>query len=327
VTPKAVWVGKAITVALGAAVMTIALGRGTDEANLPVPARFAGALILVVSIFGIYELLGYGFGRAVARVFPQSSTSPVGLDPAPPSAHFGAGTAFAILGVYIGVQLLAFVLLAVAVNALGGHFAFDPRGTQSASFLATGLLVGTAASAGVIVWLTWRHASDLIRVSGPLGIGLVPVSGGVVINAAATAAGFALVVLFAAPHLAHLNSRADLGSLVQLARAGGWPRLAWAVIAVLLAPPVEEFLFRGVLFAGLARTWNEPAAGVMVTILFVASHLPYAARYWPGTAAVSLMAVFLIALRWRTGSLVPGIAAHAAYNSVLVAAVYAAPPR
>src|SRR5260370_40030526 len=114
--------------------MTIALGRGTDEANLPVPARFAGALILVVSIFGIYELLGYGFGRAVARVFPQSSTSPVGLDPAPPSAHFGAGTAFAILGVYIGVQLLALILLAVTVNALARHFALHPPVSQPAAY-------------------------------------------------------------------------------------------------------------------------------------------------------------------------------------------------
>jgi membrane protease YdiL (CAAX protease family) len=62
---------------------------------------------------------------------------------------------------------------------------------------------------------------------------------------------------------------------------------------------------------------------VIITILFVALHLPYTARYWPGAAAVTLLAVFLIALRWRTGSLVPGIAAHAAYNSVLVVAVYA----
>jgi membrane protease YdiL (CAAX protease family) len=303
--------------------MTIALGRGTGEANLPLPARFAGALILVATVFGIYELLGYGFGRALARVLPKGSPSPVTLDAAPPSARFGARVAFATLGAYIGVQLLAWVLLGIAVRAFGGHFTFDWGETQSASLFAMELLIGTPASACVIVWLTRRHASDLIRIPGPLGIGLVPVSGRTVINAAVTAAGFAIVVLLVAPYLAHLNSRADLGPLVQLARAGGWPRLAWAVLAVFLAPPVEEFLFRGVLFAGLARTWNAPSAAVIITILFVALHLPYTARYWPGAAAVTLLAVFLIALRWRTGSLVPGIAAHAAYNSVLVVAVYA----
>jgi membrane protease YdiL (CAAX protease family) len=63
---------------------------------------------------------------------------------------------------------------------------------------------------------------------------------------------------------------------------------------------------------------------VVTTVLFVMVHLPYAARYWPAAAGITLLAVFLVAIRLQTGSLVPSIAAHFAYNSIIVVAAYTA---
>ena len=82
------------------------------------------------------------------------------------------------------------------------------------------------------------------------------------------------------------KANVDYGPLTQLAQSGGWPRLAWAIVAIVLAPTVEEFLFRGVLLAGFARAWGIRVAASLVTILFVGMHFPYAARYWPAVTVV-----------------------------------------
>ncbi len=106
------------------------------------------------------------------------------------------------------------------------------------------------------------------------------------------------------------------------AGAGGWQRLGWAVLALFVAPPVEEFLFRGVLWSGLVRSMGSGKAGVVVTLLFVASHVTEARGYWPAWIAISVLAVAALAVRVRSGSLLPPVVLHTSYNAVLVAAVY-----
>jgi len=145
-------------------------------------------------------------------------------------------------------------------------------------------------------------------------------------KSAIAAAVFAVFVVYVGPRFVPFKANVDYGPLTQLAQSGGWPRLAWAIVAIVLAPTVEEFLFRGVLLAGFARAWGIRVAASLVTILFVGMHFPYAARYWPAVLGVTVLAIFLVIVRKRTGSLLPGVAAHLAYNSVVVAAAYAGHP-
>jgi uncharacterized protein len=97
----------------------------------------------------------------------------------------------------------------------------------------------------------------------------------------------------------------------------------------LLAPIGEETLFRGYVFNAIRLTfeskrWGIPLAYLVSALVFAVIHFSGATQ---GTIAL-IVPIFFIALvlAWgmhRTGSLLPGIVAHALFNSVqLVALTY-----
>jgi membrane protease YdiL (CAAX protease family) len=113
---------------------------------------------------------------------------------------------------------------------------------------------------------------------------------------------------------------------VEAVNSGGWPRHLWAVLALLVAPPVEEFLFRGVLFAGFVRSWSMASSGALVTLLFPAAHATEARGYAPAIVSIAAVGTLTLLARIHTDSLAPGVALHAAYNLVLAASLYLGEP-
>lgn len=99
-------------------------------------------------------------------------------------------------------------------------------------------------------------------------------------------------------------------------------QIGWVLMFVLLFPVVEEILFRGFLFTGLAQSWGPTLAGIVTTVLFVAVHMPKVLEYWPALFAVMLIGTLTVLIRICTGSLAPGIALHSTYNGVLVTAAF-----
>lgn len=97
---------------------------------------------------------------------------------------------------------------------------------------------------------------------------------------------------------------------------GGPEALSITIIEfVVIAPLVEEAVFRGLLFGTLRRRLGWVAAAAVSGGLFAAAH---------GYGVVGFTSVFLSGFIWawvyeRTGSLVPGMAAHA-LNNLLVCA-------
>jgi len=104
---------------------------------------------------------------------------------------------------------------------------------------------------------------------------------------------------------------------------GGWMVYGWAFLAVAVAPPVEEFVFRGVIWTGLARSWGALAAGAVVTGLFVAMHLTEAWGNVPALVGIAGLGMATLWMRVATRSLVPSILLHAGYNGVLAVTVVA----
>ncbi|HKP63244.1 MAG TPA: CPBP family intramembrane glutamic endopeptidase [Polyangiales bacterium] len=122
------------------------------------------------------------------------------------------------------------------------------------------------------------------------------------------------------------SSTQDLGPLDAAMNEGGWARLMCTFFAVCVAPPTEEFMFRGVLFAGLARRLPATLAASISIGAFVLMHVNSASPYWPGLFAVSLVGQASQLARMKTGSLVPGIALHTAYNAALFVLAYQQQP-
>jgi sodium transport system permease protein len=86
----------------------------------------------------------------------------------------------------------------------------------------------------------------------------------------------------------------------------------WAILALLAVVPAvaEEFLFRGFLLSGLGRSSRKWTAILAAALIFGIFH--FIPDRMPVTA---MMGVVLGYLCWQSGSLWPGILAHAMHNS------------
>ncbi|MBI4558911.1 MAG: CPBP family intramembrane metalloprotease, partial [Candidatus Hydrogenedentes bacterium] len=94
--------------------------------------------------------------------------------------------------------------------------------------------------------------------------------------------------------------------------------VAVAVVAILIAPFLEEYLFRGVLLSALKSAWGVSPAVATTTVLFMLVHLPQTWFYWPATASIISLALLASAVRIKTGRLGPAIALHLSYNLPIV---------
>jgi CAAX protease family protein len=102
------------------------------------------------------------------------------------------------------------------------------------------------------------------------------------------------------------------------------PRAAYAVgvFAILVAPVVEELIFRGVLFAFFERRVGLRFAIAGTALLFAGLHVE---EYWGAWNHVLLIAVVALALslaRGLTGSLAPSVILHLSYNLSLMVALF-----
>jgi membrane protease YdiL (CAAX protease family) len=248
------------------------------------------------------------------KMQPEPVTAP---EP-PPTCPFGAWRALRILLAFLGVQ--------VAVAVAAGLRAFlATRASPGApdALLVTAMraaVVGAGLGALCVVAMVRREfarpGGDALRGA----IGWTGASVGACARAAALGLALAAAsLLFGA--LSHAEPR-SLGPLARASGLGGSARAMWALLALVIAPPSEELVFRGVLHAGFARSWGVRAAAVLTTALFVGLHATEIRSYAPGWIVIAALGALALRARLRTGSLAPPIALHVSYNLALVIAIY-----
>ena len=199
-----------------------------------------------------------------------------------------------------GRHLLVFVAVSVLVGLAGGYLirpvlAGGSLMTILALFFAVGLL-------GVAVAVA------------PLGLAALP------------ALGFRRVgwhpIVFGTLGTAALSvAVSQLGiepqGMKQAMKFGREPAQLFASFLVLavLAPLVEELVFRGLLYGWLESRWNSWVAFALSSLAFAAAH------YEPAHILLVLPLGLLFGwLRRRSDSLVPSLVAHAANNGLAVVA-------
>ena len=109
--------------------------------------------------------------------------------------------------------------------------------------------------------------------------------------------------------------------LEKMMKLGTSVRVLTALLAVLTAPLVEEVVYRGVLYPGVAKRWGWVAGLSVTTFLFALVHVP---QYWGSWAAITtilLLSFALTMLRVATGSVLPSVATHLVYNGVQAVAL------
>ena len=97
--------------------------------------------------------------------------------------------------------------------------------------------------------------------------------------------------------------------------------LLMAGFGVLVAPLVEEILFRGLLFPALARRSGAVVALVASSMLFGALHASQLAGAWAQVALIIAVGALLTLVRWWWHSLAASWLVHAGYNAALFGAL------
>lgn len=206
------------------------------------------------------------------------------------------GNSLLYLLFFLAVQLLAGIVYA-ALAVAGGADAGSMLGGAETAVLLSYLLTAAA----ILLWFRLRHK--------PLGeaAGLRRCSGWTAAFCAFAAIGLFVVVqlalmLLPAAWLTDYNDHMEL-----LFSTGLIPALSIAVAG----PLAEELMFRGVIQTRLERAMPVWAAVVLQAVLFGVTHgTPVQMAY------AFLMGLVFGLLRSRTGSILPGFAAHAAFNAM-----------
>lgn len=188
-------------------------------------------------------------------------------------------------------------------------------------FLFTAILEGAFVIAPFYYALSRRAPGVSVR-NGLRGLGfrrtpLVPAIGWVV-------GGLAIVILGSdlysfLLHALHSHLLTNTDTLLQQAKTEPLTVMGALAGSVLIAPLCEEIFFRGYLFGGLLRGMRPLAAVILSALLFAIAH-----GLIGSFAPLLLIGVVLAVVRWRTGSLWPGMAIHICNNALATILVISA---
>jgi membrane protease YdiL (CAAX protease family) len=200
----------------------------------------------------------------------------------------------------------AYIVLAYASRAVGGA---PSNETLYRYDTAVGGVVWYAISLAVVLLITRGSSQrDLLALRRPESIGRAfGLSLAVIVGIYAATA--------AAEPLLHAGKEQGLTPPGWESEHAGAYAANFVVVA-LIAPVVEELMFRGAGYSLLVR-FGEVAAIVLVGLLFGLVHGLIA-----GLVVLSLFGAALAWLRAKTASVYPGMAVHAVFNSIaLIVAV------
>ncbi|MDH4225614.1 MAG: CPBP family intramembrane metalloprotease [Deltaproteobacteria bacterium] len=106
----------------------------------------------------------------------------------------------------------------------------------------------------------------------------------------------------------------DKSPLEQFLANGPWSVAFMFAAAVVLAPLLEEVLFRGPLFTGLRRHMGFVPSALGTTGLFALMHLKQTGDYWPAVGVIFLCGWVLAWLREAGGGLWLPVVFHTGFN-------------
>ena len=237
-----------------------------------------------------------------------------------------AWRAVVIFLIFLLVQLAVGFGLGMSVSAYlaatCGHAGSSAISEAMAPIILPLSMVGIVVAGFVAFGMTRRTLYGSITQGALAPIGWRSSRAPMVVLAALTGSVLSLFYLLVLVPIHPPTEGQQWGVLAASAAMGGWTRLLWALLALVLTPPIEEFLFRGVLFSGLSNSLGRYASALIVTVVFVIMHATEALGYWPVWVSLCLLASATVLFRIRSQSLLPAIAAHTGYNLVLVIAVY-----
>lgn len=250
----------------------------------------------------------------------------------PPSHHFG----------HIGVVPWSFGqtwrgVLATLIPWVA--FLLISAGTSSSSSATSGTLSPAADAIGAIIFVIFTAIVEGAFLLAPGYFAVVRRRAGMTVREGLRALGFrrtpllpaigwvlgGLAIVYAASFIYQaLITRFSLGlhtnvdTLQQLGQHAPLTVIGTLIGAVFIAPFCEEIFFRGFAFAGFLRGMPVWVAVLLSALLFGIAHGDIGSF-----ALLFVIGIVLAVVRWRTGSIWPGMALHMANNALAAVVVVA----
>ncbi len=232
----------------------------------------------------------------------------------------GAGHGFSVFLTYIMSQSVIIFLISFFVAFIMGLLGlWKTQGESTINMLMPWMaLVGTIGACLLAIKVTAWFARRSGEEEWEQAIGWLPVKRSALTFGVMSGLGLSLLYLVLASLWFPPPTDLVDNPINKMLASSGVLLIMACVLMVGIAPIVEEYVFRGVMYKGFEQSWGPVPAACLVTTLFVLMHVPQTQYYpfaWSTLACLSLLTVWL---RIRTHSIFPAIACHMAYNGTLV---------
>ncbi len=248
--------------------------------------------------------------------------------PGPAPVRFGAGMAVVTLLLFLATQMSVGTAITIGGVILTGTLhGFNDKPAITAMLTAIGptlIIASTAFAAAAALFATRAWAWHLVKDRSRAGLGAVPISRRQTLNAILGGVALCGAYLAVAHFVFPPRPGTPLSPLMRIVASGVAGRVALVVAGLILAPAIEELLFRGLLLRGFAESWGIGVSATIVTLIFVALHVPEVMQYWPAMIGIFGLAGATLAARLVTGSIYASMAVHAAYNGAITMVAFIA---
>lgn len=246
-------------------------------------------------------------------------TSPPPL-PAEPPRELRAGLATLVFLAYLAAQVFCGFLAAVVASFMAGRRGLHDREAVAAALekvmpamLLAALLLGGLVAVWVAIALFRSRLQDASKTGAAWVWGRWSAVGRSLLFGMLLGSGCVVLSVVFGPQ--ELETKA--GPLTRLSMTPGLPQVLWLIVALLLAPPVEELLFRGVLYGGYRKSLGPAWAAVLTTAVFVLLHFPEVIHSVSAIVGITGLALTALWCRLRWSAIGPAIAVHMGYNAVV----------
>jgi membrane protease YdiL (CAAX protease family) len=271
-----------------------------------------------------------GCGTELPQPVPPiiPSTEPPVIEPPflpaaePVTGELNGGTATAVLGIYLGVQFAVGIVLAFFGGVLLGlqgeayHIRDALQPYMPFVVLADFLFCGVA-----LFWSANAFKFQLNDTS-PTGAAWVRGSWGDIAKGLGTGILISILTMLVMSRFEFHNYRHQEPSpLIRMSMTPGFPQIVWVITAVLFAPPIEELLFRGIVYGGYRKSLGAAAAATLTTFIFVMLHFEQFIRQPVAIFGITGLALAALWQRLRSRAIGPAVATHFGYNAVVSAII------
>jgi membrane protease YdiL (CAAX protease family) len=257
---------------------------------------------------------------------PFQTTSGQGsetIESAADAPRLNASRATSILIIFLAAQLITSMMVGIAGSSLAvarGRNFQDPKEVAAFTKGITPIAVPFAALGGGIatVLASFLLVRNHLKDASPSGAAWTLGSAKQLFRGFILGLQAAIVYVVFASMAATLGFPHDkIGLLAQMASGSGLPYVSWLISMLLLAPPFEELLFRGILYGGYRHSFGHLKAAVITTLIFSLLHITEWIYFLPAVVGITGMAILALWIRLRYAAIGPAIAAHFGYNASL----------